>query len=104
MIRSFLLILSLAATCCAFAPPQTSKLSSSALFMAAPRFDKTAQRWYPASPEEGSESAYDLTGSLLRQGPNAFFKRLLNPDEYDQACLKFMAQEGCTYQQAQGNM
>lgn len=107
MIRSFLLLLSIATACVAFAPISSNnnaRVSSSPLFMGAPRFDKSTQRWYPTSEEEGAASGYDAVGSLIRQGPVAYLKRISNPDEYEQACLKFMAQDGCTYQQAQGNM
>ena len=69
-----------------------------------PTFDKTTQRWIPASTEDSAAGAYDALGSLLRQGPKAYFTRITNPDQYDQACLKFMAQEGCSYQMAQGNL
>lgn len=89
MIRSFLLLLAGVVSTLAFAPisspiVQQSVPLSSALFVGKPRFDKTKQRWYPASPEEGAESAYDALGSLLRQGPKAYFSRILNPNEYEQ--------------------
>lgn len=107
MIRSILILLAMSSVVLAFAPISSSfkKCSlASALDMATPRFDSTKQRWYINPESEGAESGYDANGSLLRQGPKAYLTRILNPDEYEQACLKFMAQDGCTYQQAQGNM
>jgi hypothetical protein len=69
-----------------------------------PTFDSKTQRWSPASPDESAAAGYDAMGSLLRQGPKAYFTRVTNADQYEQACLKFMAQEGCSYQMAQGNL
>jgi len=106
---------SLASTCTAFVAPGTGnarttrsgtvaeQLSSSALTMA-PRFDASTQRWYPSSEEESSEAGYPPIRSLLRHGPQPFFIRLTQPDEYDQAVLKFMATENCDRNEGQGNM
>ena len=49
-----------------------------------PRFDKNEQKWYPTSLEEEASAGYDIWGSLLRQGPNPFIRRLFQPDEYEQ--------------------
>lgn len=78
-------------------------VSSSSLEMV-PRFDPAEQKWYPASEEESVESSYSPVRSLLRHGPKAFFVRLTNPDQYDQAVLKFMAGEKVERWEAQGNM
>ena len=44
-------------------------------------------------------------GSLYRAGPKPFFTRIFNPETYDQAVLKYMAQDGsCDRKEAQGNM
>lgn len=43
-------------------------------------------------------------GSLYRAGPKPYFTRLFNPETYDQAVLKYMAQDGCDRKEAQGNM
>ena len=44
-------------------------------------------------------------GSLYRAGPKPFFTRFFNPETYDQAVLKYMAQDGsCDRKEAQGNM
>ena len=106
-IRFLLSVALLAATGNAFlvpAPTKTATGLSLAAKTARPTFDKTTQRWIPASEEESAANGYDELGTLLRQGPKAYFSRVTNPDQYDQGCLKFMAQEGCTYQMAQGNL
>ena len=59
----------------------------------APRFDKTAERWFTDDPEEMDGSSYGLIGSLYRAGPKPFFPHLFNPNTYDQAVLKYMAQD-----------
>jgi len=66
-----------------------------------PKFDSETQRW-EAPPED--EESYGPSGSLLRFGPLPFAKRLTNPDEYEQAVLKYQATEKCTRMEAQGNM
>jgi len=68
----------------------------------APRYDPMAQRWYPTEPED--EEGYDSIGSLIRQGPRPFLERVLKADEYEQAVYKFMANEGVSRREAQGNM
>ncbi len=66
-----------------------------------PTFNKNSQRWEePPNAEEG----YGLVGTLLRNGPVPFFTRLTNPDDYNQAVLKFQASEKCSRNVAQGNM
>lgn len=77
--------------------------SPTALSMA-PRFDKTEQRWYATKPEEEDGSSYGPVGSLIRAGPKPFLQRIITPDMYDQAVLKYMASEGCDRKEAQGNM
>lgn len=76
---------------------------SSSIFMA-PRFDKASQKWFPTKPEEESGAAYGPLGSLIRAGPKPFIQRILFPDQYEQAVLKYMAQDGCSRKEAQGNM
>ncbi|CAB9502445.1 expressed unknown protein [Seminavis robusta] len=86
-------------------PQSQFHIASSALSMAKlPTYDKKIERWSPASEEESAANAYDAIGTLLRQGPKAYFTRVSDADLYDQACLKFMAQEKCSYQMAQGNL
>jgi hypothetical protein len=70
----------------------------------APRFDKNENKWIPLGPEEGPEAGYNVFGSLLRQGPSPFIARVLKPDDYEQAVLKFMAGDKVGRQVAQGEM
>eukprot|EP00956_Cyclotella_meneghiniana_P005686 scaffold7302_cov72-Cyclotella_meneghiniana.AAC.21 len=49
-------------------------------------------------------SSYGPIGSLYRAGPKPFLQRITNPDIYDQAVLKYMAQDKCDRKEAQGNM
>ena len=89
----------------AFAPVSSVGSKSSALNALKkneiPTFDKKTNRWVePAVMEEG----YDKVGSLLRFGPKPYFTRLFNEDTYEQAVLKFMANEKVGRLEAQGNM
>lgn len=68
----------------------------------APRFDKSSGKWYATTEEEKSD--YGPIGTLIRAGPLPFINRLTKPDDYDQAVLKYMALEGCSRKEAQGNM
>lgn len=70
----------------------------------APRFDPTEQKWYPSSDEDGQSAGYPPIGSLFRQGPKCFFTRIFTPDQYEQSVLKYMSQESCSRNEAQGNM
>lgn len=70
----------------------------------APRYDKTAEKWFPTKPEEEKGAAYGPIGSLIRAGPMPFIQHLLFADNYEQAVLKYMAQDGCSRKEAQGNM
>lgn len=70
----------------------------------APRYDKQAQVWYPTSPDEGPEAGYPLVNTLLLHGPNPFVQRVINGAQYEQAVLKFMAQDKVDRQTAMGNM
>jgi hypothetical protein len=45
---------------------------------------------------EGPAAGYGIIGSLYRAGPVPFFQRIVNADTYEQAVLKYMAQEGCS--------
>ena len=68
-----------------------------------PRFDKSSQKWFPEN-EKDMEGAYGPIGSLIRQGPVPFFKRLTDPELYDQMVLKYQAGEGVGRMEAQGNI
>ena len=72
--------------------------------MMAPRFDPSTQQWYPTKPEEESSAGYGPIGSLIRAGPLPFIQRIINSDNYDQGVLKYMAKEGVSRVEAQGNM
>lgn len=73
-----------------------------------PRYDESTQRWSPSSPEEEASEGYSPFGSLIRQGPVPFVRRLVDPDSYDQGVLKMMTTEnggtGMSRDEAQGNM
>lgn len=43
-------------------------------------------------------------GSLIRQGPVPFIVRLVDPDKYERSVQAYMAKEGCSRREAQGNM
>jgi hypothetical protein len=76
---------------------KTNQLSAKDL----PKFDKSTQRWQPAPT---AEPGYPIYETLLRNGPVPFFTRLTNPGDYEQAVLKFQANEKCPINEAQGNM
>lgn len=69
-----------------------------------PRYDASTQRWTPETEEESAAAGYPAIRSLLRHGPGAFLKRVTNPDLYDQAVMKFMANDKVNRWDAQGNM
>ena len=117
MIRLLSLTAALALVCgcttvAAFAPQQRmaaapSKQSANALFLSLfarkPTYNKTTQRWEKA-PDDDGIYPYDPIGSLLRHGPSPFFTRISNPDEYEQAVLKYMATANVSRAEATGNM
>jgi hypothetical protein len=95
----------------AFAPlssrvrPQTNALlpfSSTTTLSMAPKF--VGNKWVPQGPEDEPSAGYDTLGTILRQGPEPAITRIFNPDDYEQAVLKFMATEKCDRNTAQGNM
>lgn len=86
-----------------FASASRTASSLSSLNMA-PRFDINEQKWYPTTPEEGPEAGYGPIKSLLLHGPNPLFRRIFNANDYEQAVLKFMAQDNVSREVAQGNM
>ena len=117
--RSFLFLLFFVGSVVAFAPRpgqhqqqhQTVSSSSSsrpltllyARRMPKPTFNKSIQKWERASSDNG-EYPYDAVGALLRHGPAPFLIRILNPDEYEQGVLKYMATAGVSRAEAVGNM
>jgi len=83
---------------------QRSSPSSSRLSMA-PKFDKAEGKWVPSDPAtEGPEAGYGIGKTLLLQGPKPFLHRVFQPDDYEQAVLKFMATDKVGRREAQGNM
>jgi hypothetical protein len=69
-----------------------------------PRYDGQTQRWEERLPEEEESAGYPPIGSLIRQGPLPFLQRLKEPDMYNQAVLKMMAERDMDRKEAQGNM
>jgi hypothetical protein len=107
MIR-VLALLSLASLSRAFVAHQQrvgvgAPVSASSLAMA-PRFDVSVQKWVPTKPEEEASAGYPAFKTLLLRGPKPFLHRVLQPDDYEQAVLKFMAGDGVDRETAQGNM
>jgi hypothetical protein len=98
--RRTLIVLFILQCAAAFQIPMTP-VKSSALNMA-PRYDKSTGKWFATTEEEKSD--YGPIGTLIRAGPLPFISRLTKPEEYDQAVLKYMAAEGCSRKEAQGNM
>ncbi len=49
-------------------------------------------------------AGYDVLGTFVRHGPKPTMTRLLSPDDYEQAILKFKVTDQCDYITAQGNM
>jgi hypothetical protein len=98
-----LLVLLFPVLAIAFAPHARMRPGVTDLSMV-PRYDNKLNRWTPSGPEEGPGASYGPLGSLLRQGPSPFFTRIFNPDDYEQAVLKFMAGDKVDRTQAQANM
>ena len=83
---------------------QPSSIARRASLHMVPRFDPTTQKWYPQTEDDSPNRGYPPIGSLFRQGPKSFFQRLVSAEEYEQSILKYMASEGCSRDEAQGNM
>mmetsp|Transcript_16910 Transcript_16910/g.25386 ORF Transcript_16910/g.25386 Transcript_16910/m.25386 type:complete len:181 (+) Transcript_16910:80-622(+) len=65
------------------------------------RYDPSAEKWLPTSPED--EDGYGPVGTLLRTGPKPLIIRMLSPDNYEQGVYKLMANENMSRMEAQGN-
>ena len=101
--RSISVVVSILALChtgLAFSSP-FGKTKVAAKSNPLPTYDKTTERWEATA---GDKPAYGPFGSFLRQGPSPALVRVLTPDDYDQAVLKYMAREKCDRAEAQGNM
>jgi hypothetical protein len=61
-------------------------------------------KWIPQTKEDLPEAGYDIFGTFLRHGPMPALTRITQPEDYEQAILKFMVQDQCDYISAQGNM
>jgi len=67
-----------------------------------PVYNKQTSLWEPSAETE--DETYGPIGSMLRGGPNPALIRVLQPDQYDQAVFKYMAQTKCSRAEAMGNM
>lgn len=104
MMRGLLLVSFLCASVAAFAPQSNNaNKPATALFGRKPTLNKKTNRWEKAADDDGAYP-YDPVGSLLRHGPAPFFTRVTNPDEYEQAVLKYMATANVDRAEATGNM
>ena len=99
-----LLLLALVSSVQGFAPPAGRAAATTTSLDMAPRYDKKTQKWSPSTPEESAENNYPAYRTLLRHGPKAFLVRVTQPENYDQAILKFMATDKVDRWPAQGNM
>jgi hypothetical protein len=90
----------------AFTPQKTSisTTTASTSLKMAPRFDAAAGKWLPTKPEEDATAGYPAFDTFIRHGPLPFFIRLAKPDDYEQAVLKYMAEEKVDRMEAMGNM
>lgn len=109
MTTSKVLALSLLALICkplmmvqAFQPIGSSRHNHRPTILDMVKFD--GEKWVTQKPEETSENDYPLINTLLLHGPKPFLTRVFQPDEYEQAILKFMAGDKCDRINAQGNM
>ena len=73
-----------------------------ALLQMAPKY--VDGQWVPQTKDDTPEAGYDLFGTFVRHGPKPAITRVFQPKDYEQAILKFMAQDQCDYLTAQGNM
>jgi hypothetical protein len=106
------LMLLLAEDARAFQPPgalttvsksrRTTSSNKPSTWLSMVKFD--GEKWVTERPEETSANNYPLINSLLLHGPKPFLTRLLQPNDYEQAILKFMASDKVDRINAQGNM
>lgn len=71
-------------------------------FRMVPKYD--GSRWVPQKPEDMPEAGYAPLQTLLMHGPKPYFTRIFQPEDYEQAVLKFMAADKVGRVEAQGNM
>lgn len=104
MLKSLLLLcMATTSVVVAFSPIPSQKATTSLL--QAVKYDPKTEQWATDDPEnEGPAAGYGLPGTLLRGGPKPLFSRILTPDTYEQAVLKFMATDKVDRITAQANM
>lgn len=84
-------------------PPATPIHSSPQQRHMVPKYD--GSKWIATVPnEDGPQAGYPPTKTLLLHGPRPYLTRLFQPDDYEQAVLKFMASDKVSRVEAQGNM
>ena len=81
-----------------FAPPSRTAGTSALLA----KFD--GEKWVAESDQETAAAGYGIFPTFVRHGPRPTLQRILQPDDYDQAVLKFMALESVDRLNAQGNI
>jgi hypothetical protein len=81
---------------------RTTAASIEPTWLSMVKFD--GEKWVTERAEETSAYNYPLINSLLLHGPKPFLTRLLQPNDYEQAILKFMASDKVDRINAQGNM
>jgi hypothetical protein len=98
-----LALLALSASVQAFVVGRSGLQPQMELFMT-PRFDTSVNKWVASKPEDEASAGYSIYKTLLIRGPKPFLHRVLQPEDYEQAVLKFMAGDGVDRDTAQGNM
>ena len=74
----------LVAVCSAFAPAHKAARSTTSLSAAQkfPKFD--GEKWVYTSPDQEPSAGYGATKTLLLHGPQPFFNRVFQTDDYEQ--------------------
>ena len=101
---NYLLLLALVPTQALVAPIQANSGWSSGIRTTLPKFDAVTSKWVATDPSHLPEACYPPTRTLIMQGPKPYLTRIFQPDDYEQAVLKFMAVDQCSREVAQGNM
>jgi len=79
---------------------------SSTLALMPPVVRRTTQSRPSLAPLKSTEDddGYDVLGTVLRAGPKPALVRLTQADKYERSVELYMAKEGCSRSEAQGNM
>ena len=74
----------LVAVCSAFAPVHKATGSKTSLnaVQKVPKWD--GEKWVPTSPDQEPSAGYGIGKTLLLHGPQPFFNRVFQPDDYEQ--------------------